>query len=180
VRALVQAGADITIIAKGASIVGLLNDINDSDELMRAALLVSEKKQRHCEQCGTTTFGQKMKICGACKTVYYCDRECQTTDWPLHKPVCTAFKAAAAAEAAHAVIAADVARLTDAKAAAGETFAAAEAAAAGEAIAVAEAAAAAAAATFFEAIALAEAAAAAAAATEFVSPPRPTPPDTRR
>jgi ankyrin repeat protein len=89
VRALVQAGADITIEVDGRPLYEYAVDTNNSDDL-RAAMLVPAKKRRRCEQCGTTTTGQKMKKCGACKTVYYCNRECQTANWPLHKQVCSA------------------------------------------------------------------------------------------
>jgi ankyrin repeat protein len=89
VRALVEAGADITIVAMGKSIVDVVNDTNDSDEL-RTALLVSEKKRRCCGQCGATTFGQEMIKCGACVTTYYCNRDCQLANWPIHKLACNA------------------------------------------------------------------------------------------
>jgi ankyrin repeat protein len=89
VRALVQAGADITIQPDGISLDKIIIKKNYSDEI-RAALLVPAQKRRRCEQCGTTTTGQKMKKCGACKTVYYCNRDCQTANWPLHKQVCSA------------------------------------------------------------------------------------------
>jgi hypothetical protein len=96
VRVLVQAGADITIEVDGRTIADFADDTSNSDEF-RAALLLPAKTRRRCEQCGTTTFGEKtttvgqgMKKCGGCQTTYYCNRECQTANWPLHKPVCNA------------------------------------------------------------------------------------------
>jgi ankyrin repeat protein len=66
VRALVEAGADITIEVNGETIADIADLTNNSDEL-RTTLLTPEKKRRRCGQCGTTTTGQKMMKCGACK-----------------------------------------------------------------------------------------------------------------
>ena len=38
----------------------------------------------HAVQCGALTT----KECGACNTVFYCSKECQKKDWPLHKESC--------------------------------------------------------------------------------------------
>jgi ankyrin repeat protein len=89
VRTPVQAGADITIEVDRETIEDILKRTNNGDEL-RTALLSTAKKRRRCEQCGTTTTGQKMLKCGACLTTHYCNRECQTANWPLHKQVCNA------------------------------------------------------------------------------------------
>jgi ankyrin repeat protein len=88
VRALVRAGADITIEVYGRTIADLADLTNNSDEL-RMALLYSEEKQRICEECERMTRGKMFK-CGACRSVYYCNRECQAEHWPLHKLVCNA------------------------------------------------------------------------------------------
>jgi ankyrin repeat protein len=86
-RALVQAEADITIEVGGLSLDEFLIKCTTNSDELRAALLVPVKKRRRCDQCGMT--GQKMMKCGACKTTYYCNRECQTANWPLHKQVCS-------------------------------------------------------------------------------------------
>jgi formamidopyrimidine-DNA glycosylase len=65
----------------------------NSDKL-QASLRVPAKKQRRCEQCDVTTAGQIMYKCGACLSVYYCDRDCQGANWQLHKLVCNAADAA--------------------------------------------------------------------------------------
>jgi ankyrin repeat protein len=88
VRALVKAGADITIQVKGETVENLLKRTNNGDEL-RAALLSSASRQRICEECEYATRG-KMKKCGACKLTYYCSRDCQLANWPLHKQECKA------------------------------------------------------------------------------------------
>lgn len=39
-----------------------------------------------CCFCGTVK--EKMSKCKGCLKVYYCNRECQTKHWSLHRPVC--------------------------------------------------------------------------------------------
>lgn len=42
-----------------------------------------------CANCNTaTTESRPLKLCGACKTVGYCDRACQKANWKVHKPAC--------------------------------------------------------------------------------------------
>jgi hypothetical protein len=86
-RTLVRYGADISIKIDGQSFDDIADENNNSVEL-KAALRVQAKKRRRCEQCGTTKTGQLK--CGACLTTYYCNRECQVANWPLHKQVCSA------------------------------------------------------------------------------------------
>lgn len=44
-----------------------------------------------CAYCGKK--GKELQRCGRCKTVYYCDRDCQTKDWKAgHKSTCTSAK----------------------------------------------------------------------------------------
>jgi ankyrin repeat protein len=88
VRALVRAGADITIEVDGLTIADLADLTNNSDEL-RTALLFYTEKQRICEECERMTRGKMFK-CGACRSVYYCNCDCQAAHWAMHKLVCTA------------------------------------------------------------------------------------------
>ena len=44
-----------------------------------------------CRVCAKIGFGESIKICGRCKTAFYCSRECQLSDWPLHKVSCHKF-----------------------------------------------------------------------------------------
>lgn len=37
-----------------------------------------------CAQCSTPAI----KKCSSCEQTYYCSRECQVKDWPIHKPIC--------------------------------------------------------------------------------------------
>jgi len=40
----------------------------------------------HCKTCKSTTT--ELKRCKGCDSVYYCNRECQKKNWPLHKKDC--------------------------------------------------------------------------------------------
>ncbi|EDU47482.1 MYND finger [Pyrenophora tritici-repentis] len=42
-----------------------------------------------CATCHTPT----PRKCSTCKNIRYCSATCQTTDWPLHKPVCKRYLA---------------------------------------------------------------------------------------
>lgn len=42
-----------------------------------------------CANCNTAnTQSHPLKLCGACKTVGYCDRACQKANWKVHKSAC--------------------------------------------------------------------------------------------
>lgn len=40
-----------------------------------------------CGYCGESSVG-KLRVCAACKVVYYCSRECQVASWKGHKLLC--------------------------------------------------------------------------------------------
>ncbi|KAI0311543.1 hypothetical protein OF83DRAFT_1287480 [Amylostereum chailletii] len=46
---------------------------------------VPPSKFTACNKCGET--GKKL-TCGSCKSVYYCNADCNKADWPKHKEVC--------------------------------------------------------------------------------------------
>ncbi len=46
------------------------------------------KKKRTCDLCHRVGQLQKLKLCGGCEKVRYCDRLCQKIDWKRHKPQC--------------------------------------------------------------------------------------------
>ncbi len=49
--------------------------------------LSAENSPLSCAHCGHRIAP---KVCGQCKDVHYCGRECQTTHWPAHKKECKA------------------------------------------------------------------------------------------
>ena len=51
------------------------------------------KKDKELNPCCQCIFCKKhsekvMKKCSRCKLVYYCDKNCQQSDWPNHKINC--------------------------------------------------------------------------------------------
>ena len=57
-----------------------------------------------CAACGSTVPKLRVfKVCSGCDTARYCDRECQTAHWPVHKQECGAGRRRAAAEGSAAL-----------------------------------------------------------------------------
>jgi hypothetical protein len=46
----------------------------------------SDKGLSACHYCQKGT--ESLKVCGSCKRVRYCSRECQKSDFKVHKKVC--------------------------------------------------------------------------------------------
>jgi hypothetical protein len=47
-----------------------------------------------CANCNTAnTANNPLKLCGACKTIGYCNRACQKANWKAHKSSCHQLKA---------------------------------------------------------------------------------------
>ena len=44
-------------------------------------------KIRVCDNCSVATI-EKLQLCGGCKYIYYCNQQCQTEHWPIHKHDC--------------------------------------------------------------------------------------------
>ena len=51
--------------------------------------LAGELPSRQCNHCLKCLIGNFWR-CKCCKLVNYCNRQCQRSDWPHHKPLCTA------------------------------------------------------------------------------------------
>lgn len=47
---------------------------------------------RSCIECDKSELdlGRPFKLCGRCKFIYYCSRECQLSNWQTHKEHCNA------------------------------------------------------------------------------------------
>lgn len=55
----------------------------DSD---MAASVIATMKRSECRTCKKKL--EHVRRCSQCKVAAYCDRNCQTTDYPLHKTTC--------------------------------------------------------------------------------------------
>ncbi|KAF8069896.1 ectomycorrhiza-upregulated zf-MYND domain-containing protein [Lyophyllum atratum] len=45
--------------------------------------------QENCTKCNFPR--DSLQKCSKCKTVSYCSKECQTSHWPVHKPMCRVY-----------------------------------------------------------------------------------------
>jgi hypothetical protein len=48
------------------------------------------KQSRKCNTCNKLSRCGDYKMCGRCKTIAYCDKNCAQLDWKEHKKFCTA------------------------------------------------------------------------------------------
>lgn len=49
------------------------------------------KKSTCCNPNCSSSGEKKLMVCNKCKSANYCNRECQISDWPRHKPECKMF-----------------------------------------------------------------------------------------
>lgn len=63
--------------------------------LVRARVRIAQRKQakpavvpKSCASCSRESSDTKFKLCGGCKEVRYCSRDCQVAHWPLHRDTC--------------------------------------------------------------------------------------------
>ena len=54
--------------------------------LMSSASLSSSPSSSSCDNCGALSCS--LKACSVCKSVWYCNKQCQKTHWKLHKSKC--------------------------------------------------------------------------------------------
>ncbi|EME80475.1 uncharacterized protein MYCFIDRAFT_156218 [Pseudocercospora fijiensis CIRAD86] len=52
-----------------------------------AGSINAEELQQKCARCSKT--GGPLKKCAKCRSILYCDRECQTLHWKMHKKECS-------------------------------------------------------------------------------------------
>lgn len=48
-------------------------------------------KPLKCANCGAEDEGKNLKMCGRCKSVFYCNRKCSKAHWKKHKKSCKQF-----------------------------------------------------------------------------------------
>ncbi|XP_031626334.1 histone-lysine N-methyltransferase SMYD3 [Contarinia nasturtii] len=58
-------------------------------------VLKSKYRTDRCDSCLKTGHLGKVLKCSGCQYVYYCNRECQTNGWKIHKAECVCLKRAA-------------------------------------------------------------------------------------
>ena len=46
------------------------------------------RKARVCANCGRSGEGSAILTCGRCRIAYYCNRDCQTNHWKIHRKGC--------------------------------------------------------------------------------------------
>ncbi|KAG6860720.1 hypothetical protein C0995_008163 [Termitomyces sp. Mi166 len=56
------------------------------------AVLSNQHLDSYCSNCFGPSPASGLKRCTTCRTVWYCDSECQNKDWPLHKRECSALQ----------------------------------------------------------------------------------------
>ena len=55
---------------------------------MKQRLAEATEADESCTYCGTVRIGSDLKNCSACRTVAYCNSECQKLHWKIHKKAC--------------------------------------------------------------------------------------------
>lgn len=80
-------------MARGAYLhhVGIQIDytVGDDPKLHSVAYQIACADQ-HVDKCSKCGQMGKLRKCSRCQNQYYCSRSCQISDWPVHKPFCTA------------------------------------------------------------------------------------------
>ncbi|KAF7761539.1 hypothetical protein Agabi119p4_9531 [Agaricus bisporus var. burnettii] len=61
-------------------------------EVQQSAALSTGLLATHCSACFVEASGVPLKRCPTCRIIHYCDSECQSRDWTLHKRECTALQ----------------------------------------------------------------------------------------
>lgn len=67
--------------------IALLMNINETSEMWRA--IKERETQSSSKRCGNCQkSGESLLRCSRCKSTYYCDVQCQRSDWKTHKKTC--------------------------------------------------------------------------------------------
>ncbi|KAH9896929.1 SET domain-containing protein [Cubamyces lactineus] len=67
------------------------------------SVLSTQYLDQYCSSCAAPATERGLKRCPKCKTVYYCNQECQNRDWAWHKRECSALQRWAASAPSHEV-----------------------------------------------------------------------------
>lgn len=88
--ALIKAGARVDAERQGKTVFdfAIEQDMEELAEYIRdcAAKVKTTSSEKKCNTCNFEA--EQLLRCSNCKKVYYCNRECQITDWKSHKSVC--------------------------------------------------------------------------------------------
>ena len=61
-------------------------DVSAAGDLMRAAVeYATVMTRRPCDHCGAE---DSKRLCGKCRSVYYCSEECEQSAHPIHNTIC--------------------------------------------------------------------------------------------
>lgn len=84
IKLLYKLGADMTAIQEHPAYA--------AESAIACIVKILEKMTRECEHCGCQSSrpDRPMSLCGRCKKVHYCSRECQVKDYKKHKTECKA------------------------------------------------------------------------------------------
>lgn len=90
-----------SVIAKGSGDWTALERRIDEGERAQAALpkarggvsrsdraAIDADSERFCAHCGKSSKETKLRACTACTVAVYCSKECQQSNWEVHKPQC--------------------------------------------------------------------------------------------
>ncbi len=65
------------------------NNLSDFSAYHREKAMAAVQNKKNCHNCDAENCNKK---CMKCKSVAYCGKTCQVTDWPRHKRVCKIFQ----------------------------------------------------------------------------------------
>lgn len=85
-KRIVQIQAEIFLNKDQTQVVELAQQLNDAygTDVWASAEAAANATEHQCARCEKVAY----KKCFQCKQEYYCCRECQVADWPLHKEQC--------------------------------------------------------------------------------------------
>mmetsp|Transcript_46314 Transcript_46314/g.122732 ORF Transcript_46314/g.122732 Transcript_46314/m.122732 type:complete len:189 (+) Transcript_46314:136-702(+) len=92
-------------VGRGDVRITLQTAFEEDDGVARVGAILplpAEQEQHFARRCGNPSCGVEfggLKICGRCRLLHYCSKDCQTQHYPAHKVACLAAATAASAAA---------------------------------------------------------------------------------